>query len=334
MRKRSLLVWIPMSVAVVVLVAAAWIPLPYYSVGPGPAREVVPLIAVDGHPTFDSGRLVMTTVSFRQVTGFAAVLAWLDPDEAVVGQDVLYPAGETVAQERERSLSQMDTSKIAATSVALGRLTGYPDDHGEGVLIETVFSDCPAEGELFAGDLVESIDGRPIDDVGEAAGAIEVVRPGDPLTFHISAGGEEHDVAVVRGACPGAGRPVVGISMVNDFPFGVEIASGDVGGPSAGLMYSLGLYDLLTPGDLTEGRLVAGTGTIDLDGTVGPIGGITDKIVAARRIGAQVFLVPKDNLEEARTVEAGDTQLIPVGSFDEALRTLGVDPPPHAAASA
>lgn len=324
MRKRSRLLWIPVAA---VLLAAAWIPLPYYSVGPGPAREVVPLIAVDGHPTYDSGKLVMTTVSFRKVTGLTATIAWLDPNVAVVGQDLLYPPGLTVAQERERSLSQMDTSKIAATSVVLGRLTKYPDDHGEGVLIETVFQRCPAEGELFAGDLVDSIGGTPINDVADASHAIESVAPGDPLTFHISAGGEQHDVTVTRGACPGADRPVVGISMVNNFPFGVQISSGDVGGPSAGMMWALGLYDLLTPGDLTDGRLIAGTGTMELDGTVGPIGGITDKVVAARSVGAQVFLVPKDNLAEARTVDPGAMQLIPVASFDGALRALGVDVP-------
>jgi PDZ domain-containing protein len=111
--------------------------------------------------------------------------------------------------------------------------------------------------------------------------------------------------------------------MVNDFPFDVEIASGDIGGPSAGLMYSLGLYDLLTPGDLTDGQLVAGTGTMELDGTVGPIGGITDKIVAARRVGADVFLVPKDNLAEARTEDAGDMRLVAVSSFDDAVTALG-----------
>jgi PDZ domain-containing protein len=239
-----------------------------------------------------------------------------------------------VAQERQRSLSQMDTSKLAATSVVLDALTAYPDDHGDGVLIETVFPQCPAEGELFAGDLVDTIDGTPIHDVGDASKAIDAVAPGDPLTFHVSAAGEEHDVTVTRGDCPGAGRPVVGISMVNDFPFDVRIASGDIGGPSAGLMYSLGLYDLLTPGDLTGGKLVAGTGTMELDGSVGPIGGIGDKIVAARRVGADLFLVPKDNMAEARAADAGDMRLVEVGSFDDAVTALGGTLPPDAGAGA
>ncbi len=333
MRKRSLILWIVGALAAAAFVAAAWIRLPYYSEGPGPAREVVPLISVSGNPTYDSGRLVMTTVSFRQLTGMTALWAWIDPDQRVVGSELLYPEGQSVAQELQRSLSQMDSSKLAATSVVLEDLTDYPKDHGDGVVIETVFSDCPAEGELFAGDLVDSIDGTPIGDVADASKAIEAVAPGDPLTFHVSAGGEQHDVTVTRGDCPGADRPVVGISMINEFPFDVQISSGDVGGPSAGLMWSLGLYDLLTPGDLTGGRLVAGTGTMMLDGSVGPIGGIADKIVAARGAGAQVFLVPRDNLAEARTADTGDMELIPVASFDEALRALGVTPPADAAAA-
>jgi PDZ domain-containing protein len=334
MRKRSLILWIVAGLAAAGFLAAAWIRLPYYSEGPGPAREVVPLISVSGRPTYDSGRLVMTTVSFRQLTGLTALWAWADPDQRVVGSDVLYPDGQTVAQERERSLSQMDSSKLAATSVVLGDLTDYPKDHRDGVVIETVYSDCPAEGELFAGDVVDSIDGTTVTDVADASKAIDDVAPGAPMTFHVSAGGEQHDVTVTRGRCPGADRPVVGISMINDFPFDVEIASGDVGGPSAGLMYSLGLYDLLTPGDVTGGRLVAGTGTMNLDGSVGPIGGITDKIVAARGAGAQVFLVPQDNLAEARTAETGEMQLIPVSSFDGALRALGVVPSTASSAAA
>jgi Lon-like protease len=334
MRKRSLIQWICGVTAAVLLLAAAWVPLPYYSEGPGPAREVVPLIRVDGHTTYDTGRLVMTTVSFRQLTGFLALIAWLDPDKRIVGQDILYPGGQTVEQERQRAQSQMDTSKLAAVSVVLSALTDYrpfedmPQGQGDGIVIETVYQQCPAEGRLFAGDLVDSIDGHEVHDVADATTAMEAVAPGDPVTFHVSAGGEQHDVTVTRGDCPITDRPIVGFTMVNTFPFDVAISSGDVGGPSAGLMWSLGLYDLLTPGDLTGGRLVAGTGEMGLDGTVGPIGGIADKIVAARGVGADLFLVPKDNLAEARTVDAGDMRLVPVGSFDEALTALGVTSPP------
>jgi Lon-like protease len=335
MSKRSLAIWI--SVAVLAL-AASWIRLPYYSVGPGPAREVVPLIDVKGTTTYDTGKLVMTTVSFRQVTAVTALGAWIDPNQTIVGQELLYPEGETVAEERQRSLSQMDTSKIDASYVALDHLTGYPKEHADdGVLIEYVQPTCPGEGKLFAGDLVESIDGTAITDVPEASAAIDAVDPGEPITFQVSAAGEQHDVTVTRGDCPGADAPRVGISMVNDFPFDIEIASGDIGGPSAGTMFALGLYDLMTPGDLAGGRIVAGTGTIDREGAVGPIGGITDKIVAARRVGAQLFLCPRANYAEAKTADAGDMTIVPVSTFDEALTALGAaspapSPSPSAAA--
>ena len=327
MRKRSLLLWISFGVVAVIALLAAWIPLPRYSVGPGPASEVVPLISVRGRPTYDSGTLISTTVSYEQLTGILAVLAWIDPDKRVVGQDDVYPGGGPVALEQERSLSQMDTSKIAATSAVLSTLTRYPGVHGEGALVETVFPECPAEGKLFVGDLIESIDGTPIDDVEDASEAIAAAAPGDPVTFHVSAGGSEHDVILARGRCPDSDRPLLGINLVNDFPFDVEIASGDVGGPSAGLMWGLGLYDLLTPGDLTDGRLVAGTGEMLADGTVGSIGEVADKVVAARNAGAEVFVLPEDNLEEAETADRGDMELIPVGSFAEALTEFGVELP-------
>jgi PDZ domain-containing protein len=333
MGKRSLFTWIGGGIAAVILLAAAWVPLPYYAEGPGPAREIVPLISIDGRTTYDSGRFIMTTVSFDQVTAMTALRAWIDADIRVIEREALYPDGQTVAQERERSLSQMDTSKITATSVALGAVTGYPADHGDGVLIHTVFSDCPAEGKLFPGDLVDRIGARSIGDLRDAKAAIEIAAPGDPVTFHVSAGGEEHDVTVTRGGCPGTKEPVIGITMVPNFPFDIDISSGDVGGPSAGLMYALGLYDLLTAGDLTDGRVVAGTGTMALDGSVGPIGGIGDKIVAARRAGGEIFLVPEGNLDEAESADAGEMELVAVESFDEALEALGAELPRDAAAA-
>ena len=136
------------------------------------------------------------------------------------------------------------------------------------------------------------------------------------LTFRVSAAGQTHDVALVRKKCdPSVDRPIVGIVMVNSFPFPLSISSGDIGGPSAGLMWSIGLYDLLTPDDLTSGRTIAGTGTIDLDGKVGPIGGIADKVVAARRVGATVFLAPKDNMRPRPAWFFGSNQFTDQSAF-------------------
>jgi Lon-like protease len=308
--------------------AAGWVPLPYFSWGPGPAREIVPLIHVDGAPTYgSSGHLVLTTIRFTQVTAIGALAAWIDPEQAVVDEDVVYPPGLSPSEEGERAISQMDQSKIDAAAVALAEVTDYPRDHGPGALVEFVGPGCPAEGRLFPGDLIVRIEGEEVDSPREASRLLDAVPVDEPIELRVEADGEMHDVRVRRGSCPSSDEPVIGIVLVEPFPFEITIESGDVGGPSAGLMWAVGLYDLLTPGDLTGGRTVAGTGSIDLDGNVGPIGGILDKVVAAREANADVMLVPRANFDEVRGVEAGDLRLISVGTFDDALEALASSEP-------
>lgn len=310
-----------------VVFAGGYLRLPYYAVGPGPAREVGPLIEIEGRRQYQSsGKLVMTTVSFRQVTPAMAFFAWLDPARSIVREDVLYPSDEPVEVEQQRALSDMDQSKIDAAYVVLSTLEDYPEQHGDGALIETTYQGCPADGKLHAGDLIVSIDDHPVTTQKEASTLLSAAKVGDPLTFEVRAAGETHDIDVAKGTCPGADQPLLGISLVAAFPFSVNISSGDIGGPSAGLMFALGLYDALTPADLTQARTIAGTGTIGLDGNVGPIGGITDKVEAARRVGATVFLVPKDNMAELEGVDAGDMKLISVGTFQQALDALSAAP--------
>lgn len=311
------------AVVLALVFAVGYVRLPYYAVGPGPAREVTPLIQVQGHQRYaSSGKLIMTTVRWYQVTPLQALAAWLDPHQSVVGRDVLYPPGENVQTEQQRAISQMDQSKIDATFVVMSKLADYPDRHGRGALIETSYPGCPAEGKLFAGDTILSIDGHATPDARAASRIIAAARPGVALDFTVRAAGATHDIEVAKGSCPGTKDPLVGISIVDAFPFGVRISSGDVGGPSAGLMFALGLYDQLTPGDLTQGRTIAGTGTIDTSGAVGPIGGITDKVVAAERVGASVFLVPQGNMKELDGVDTGSMRLIPVATFQDAVDAL------------
>ena len=325
--------YVALGIVVAALLAAAWIRLPYYAIGPGPAREVTPLIRFDGPERYESsGKLVMTTVRWYQVTPIQAMIAWIDPNASLISEDVLYRPGIDKDQERRRSISDMDQSKIDAAVVVLSRLTNYPGEHGAGAVVEGTVPTCPASGKLFPGDVVTEIDGRTIDSRKEASRMIAAARPGVPLMFHIEVAGEEHDVEVAKDRCidEAPKRAFVGINMVQSFPFPLSIESGDIGGPSAGLMWALGLYDLMTPGDLTGGRTVAGTGTIALDGTVGPIGGITDKVVAAERAGAEVFLVPLDDMPELEGTDTGNLQIVPVADFDEALAALGVAEPTQA----
>jgi PDZ domain-containing protein len=303
---------------------AVFVRIPYYAVGPGPARDVAPMIQVQGHPRYDStGRLIMTTVRWYQVTPFQALFAWIDPHQSLVSQDVLYPPGLDIAEENRQALAQMDQSKIDAAFVALGEVAGYPEQHGPGALIEAVGPGCPADGELGIGDTITAIEGEEIASRRQAQRALDAAGPKEPITFEVTdPTGEEREVTLTRARCLDGRPPLVGISMIDAFPFTVNISSGDVGGPSAGLMYALGLYDALTPEDLTGGEIVAGTGVLSPSGEVGPIGGIQDKVIGAERQGAGVFLVPAENMAELDGVDTGHMRLIPVATFDEALSAL------------
>jgi Lon-like protease len=320
--RKVLKVGVPLAVvAAVVVSGTVWLPL--YSLQPGPPRDVETLIQVTGHPEYaSSGRFVMTSVIFRQLTPLGALFAWLDPHVAVVPRSDLFSPGETGTQEHRRAISQMDQSKLDAIYAVLSELTSYPKRHADGALVESVVPGCAADGVLYPGDLIHSIDGTPIRGAASASRAIEAAPSGSSLTFVLTVDGQRQTEHLVRRPCGGKQRPLVGVSLISAFPFGVTIESGDVGGPSAGLMWALGLYDLLTPGDLTGGRTIAGTGQIGVDGTVYPIGGVAEKVVAAERAGADAFLVPKGDLSPARAADADGMKIVPVSTLRDALDWL------------
>lgn len=314
--------WFVLPLLALVYLGGTWL-LPYYSLGPGPARAVQPLIRYEDRERFESeGAFVLTSVSFRQLTPFELVHAWLDPDLDVVGRETLYPPGDSEEQERQRSISQMDQSKLDAAYVVLDELTEYPEEHGEGVLIEGVVPGCPAEGELFVGDVITAIDGRTVTDVDDARRVLNAIPNGARVRFDLTVDGEAESVALVRGPCADAEEPLIGVSMIEAFPFDVTISSGGIGGPSAGLAWALGLYDLMTPGDLTDGETIAVTGALGADGTVYPIGGVEEKVAAARSAGSSVLILPSGNLDEARAADAPEVRLVPVETFSDAVDRL------------
>ena len=298
--------------------------LPYYAVGPGPAREIAPLIRFDGLQRFDSGgRFVMTTVRWYQLTPLSAVRVWLDDAWRSVPREELFPAGLDRDEEAAISRAQMDQSQIHAASVVLQELAGYPDEHRPGALVEVSFPPCPAYGVLFPGEIITAIDGEGVDSLDEADRLLGAADPGEELTFDVASGDARREVELAPRRCvDGEDDAFFGLRLVENFPIDVDIEGADVGGPSGGLMFAIGLYDLLTPGDLTAGTTVAGTGTLDLEGAVGPIGGIRDKVLGAEAVGASLFLVPRENLEELRGMDTGDMRVVPVASFDEALEAL------------
>jgi Lon-like protease len=293
-----------------------------YAIAPGSAREVLPLIRVDGAETYAGrGKLFLTTVTPTRATPAVALRGWLDPAVEVISERRLVPRGVTEEEYERVSRSLMDESKIAAVSVVLGMVTDYPDEHGAGALVQDTAPGTPAHNSLHPGDLIVAADDEGIRDVDHLARLIRETDGRRSMTLTVEAGGEERTVRVRPQRIEGQEHPILGVVLVANFPFEVVIDSGSIGGPSAGLMWALGVYDILTPGDLVDRGEVAGTGIIDLGGDVRAVGGIEQKIHAAERAGVDLFVLPADNLEAARPV-AEDVRLVPVRTLEEAVRSL------------
>jgi Lon-like protease len=220
------------------------------------------------------------------------------------------------------NVEAMADSKTTAQVLALRQL-GYTN-LGVGAEVVDVQADMPAGPILKAGDVIVAIDGKKVASSSDAVAAIRARAPGDTLRMRVERGtAAPFDAQAVLAA--DEGRPLLGVRLTTKIklPFEINIDSGRVVGPSAGLAYGLELLDLLTPGELTGGTSVAVTGELLSDGTVGPIGGVAQKAVAVRRAGIKVFLVPKENEAEARAHAGKNLEIRGVANFDEALKALG-----------
>jgi PDZ domain-containing protein len=334
---------VPLVAALAVLALLA--PLPYTMYSPGPTIDVLAapdgkeIIQAPGQKTYrDDGQLRMTTVSVTpkdsELNLFQVMGAWLDRDDAVYPKDVVYPDDKTADQVRDEGQVQMVSSQDTAVAVALGAL-GYPVTPALEVLL--VAPGSPADGALAVRDIFREINGEPISsDVATASeelrAAIRATPPGGQVTFTVLRDGKEVDVPVTPEAASGdvfgaevKGSPQVGINLGQGFilPFSVSVTIDPrIGGPSAGLMFSLAIYDTFTPGSLTDGGRVAGTGEISPEGVVGAIGGIQQKIAGAREDGAELFLVPAENCEDAEGARNGDMRLARADTFDTALKAV------------
>lgn len=309
---------------VALAVCLSVVELPLFQEAPGRPRSVLPLIDVDGTSTYESdGRLLLTTVNVSRLNAFESVVAWLDPQADVIPEREIIPPGQSDVEYERESRSEMDQSKVAAVAVALELLTDYPEEHGQGVVVQAVLPHTPAEGRLFPGDLITHVNAAPLADLAELRLAIEAAADGGSVQLRVRPveGGDTSTVDVRPTRVEGVDRPVIGIAAVANFPFDVDIQSGTIGGPSAGLMWAVGVLEALTPEDLTGGRAIAGTGTVALDGRVGPIGAVRMKVIGAEEAGADAFLVPREDMAAARSA-ANDIELVPVTSVEEALRYL------------
>jgi PDZ domain-containing protein len=329
---------------VVLLVAAALIggllfKVPYVALVPGSARDTEPLVEVSGIDAYPSeGELLLTTVRVRQRPNLWEYL-WLqtDDDTDVVAEEVIL-GGRTPDENREFNLQLMNDSKEVAIAVALEEL-GYNAITSDGVIVVELVEDGAAEDVLDVNTAITAIGDRKVDNTGDLIDVLGDLAPGDNVTLSIelfdgtNLTWTESSVDVVLGAKEedpeaaflGIG-PVDRIELADDFDFDVDIDSGAVGGPSAGLAFTLAVLDQLTAGELTGGAEVAVTGTIDAGGRVGSVGGVVQKTAAVRDLGADVFIVPA-SLPEAeleRIFErAGDRlRVIPVDDLDDALAAL------------
>jgi PDZ domain-containing protein len=331
MTQRTLAGALAVPLLLVLWVVAITQPLPYVTYKPGLTVDVLgapegrETIQVEGARSYrDDGELRMTTVYVTQpgaeVNLFSVMSGWLSNDDAVYPYRAVYQPDETKESNELEGAIEMVSSQDAAIAVALTEL-GYTVDEAPEVF--RVSEDVPAAGVLEARDVILEVGGTPVrttDDVGRAVAAAEA---GEELEFLVFRDGAEKTVSVtpeLRG-----GTPYVGIRMVPGYRFPVDVEveiDPDIGGPSAGFMFALGIYDTLTPGSLTGGASVAGSGTIDPEGRVGPIGGIQQKIAAAREAGSELFLVPADNCEEALGAPNGDMELVRADTLHDAVVAL------------
>lgn len=333
MSRRTLTLLLASFLAIGLVLVVAVARVPYVALAPGPTYNTLgaddagkPVITVSGRPTYDdNGNLNMTTISVvTPLTLAQALRGWFRHDYAVVPRDVIYPPNETDEQVRKQDEAAFKDSQSSATTAAL-RYLGVKGTVQ--VLVAKVTKGAPAAGIVKTGDEILRVDGQPVTDGKKLRALIGTRSPGMPVRLTLRRAGATVDVTVGTAATTekdGTVRPVIGVetSEKTDYPVKVTISLGDIGGPSAGLMFALGIVDKLEPGSLTDGRFIAGTGTIDDEGEVGPIGGIQQKLIGARRKGATVFLVPADNCAEALSSPPSGLKLVRVASLRGALSEL------------
>ena len=312
--------------------------VPFVALGPGPTfdtlgevegKEVVDIQGTEVKPT--SGHLNMTTVA--QSDGISlgqALQLWMSGNEQLVPRDLVYPPDKSRDEIDEDNAGDFKRSEDSAEYAALSYLK-YP----QAVTVQNVTDPGPSFGKLEDGDAIDMVDDKPVANLDEFTALLKKTKPGDQLVLDYRRKDKTLGTATITlGKNPDRDYGYLGVGVVNApwAPFTIDFNLANIGGPSAGLMFSLAVVDKLTTGDLNGGKFVAGTGTITSEGKVGPIGGITHKMYAAREAGATVFLVPADNCDEAKSAHDADLKLIRVENLTGAIDGLksysaGGEPP-------
>ena len=323
------------AASAVLVGAAVAIPIPYVAVSPGVTHNVLGSVGDtqvitftgDGVPAgadgerAGEGHLNMTTISVNDgITLFESLGLWASGRFALAPREDYFPPDQTVEQVEAQNAQAFRDSQSAAEIAAL-RYLNYPNV----VYVGNIADGSPSSGVLQPQDKIVGLDGAPITDFPSLQAALASTSPGQTVTVTVDRDGQTVDEKVTLGSNPSVGEQgVLGIGAVQrpQAPFDITISLERIGGPSAGLMFTLGLIDRLGGQDLTGGKFIAGTGTIDPDGNVGPIGGVLLKMITAREAGATVFLVPADNCAEAVTQIPEGLQLVKVATLEDATQAL------------
>jgi Lon-like protease len=340
MSRRSLTLVIAGLATLATIAVAVLVPVPYVILEPGPTLNTLgeysgtPLISISGHQTYPtSGNLNMVTISYTGGPGvdlnvFQALRAWLDPSQAVVPESELFPPGQSAEQTQQQDTEEMASSQQTATAAAFTQL--HIPFKTQVVVIATE-PGLPANSVLKAGDQIVAVDGTSVTGqsnltsliTSHPAGSVlrlTVLRSGRTLHLDVSSKLVDEDNANGK-PTP---TPVIGVEVQEEyrFPFNVRISVGAIGGPSAGMMFALGIIDKITPMNLTGGKFIAGTGEITASGQVGAIGGIQQKMVAARDAGATIFLTPASNCSDTVGAVPSGLRLVKVSTLTQAINDL------------
>tara|TARA_A100001037_G_scaffold3720_1_gene3603 strand:+ start:1447 stop:2448 length:1002 start_codon:yes stop_codon:yes gene_type:complete len=323
---------VPKSVKVLIIVLASMMPFgvlktDYYFMSPGPPYQWD--IEIDGAKSYSyDGNLFQLTVRRDEANYFTYVWAKIDNSVDLYSREVILPKGVTPQQLSEISIQNMKTSENVAIAVALDSLDFKVETQGDGVLVVGILEDSPVEGKLLKEDLIKSINNDEINSTTEFIALLRTYDIGDTVSIGLLR--NNTDITIETKLIEHVdyeGEPMVGFlaSTPNQrfvFPINVDIDTGNVGGPSAGLMMALNVYNSLTQDDLTKGIKVAGTGTIEIDGSVGPVGGVKQKVIAAKKAGSSLILVPTANFNDAEPYIDDDTAIVAVNSFNQALDVI------------
>ncbi len=309
------------------LIIAIFFRTNYVLLKPGSAEDLRPLITVEGADQEDTGKLFLVTVAQQRANVFQALYGILHPHIEVQPLADVLPRGMNQQEYRELLDMWMQESQLLAQLIALRRAGYQVDIISEGTIIEGFLDDSPSKGILKQGDIIIAVDGVSVAMANEVITEVQNRIVGDSVQLTIIRDDVSREVDVITGTNPGNPRtPALGVYIRTlhwepVLPVDIEMETGEIGGPSAGLMFVLEILNQLTPGDITGGRLIAGTGTIDTNEQVGRIGGVFQKVIAAERSGAEFFIVPQGNYEEAKQA-VSDIELVPVTTLQDVLDFL------------